>query len=130
MTLRLRWESALPVQLAQLKSREDGSPTLEGEGYRITVYGIPGGFKGDPKKLSDPLKSEASLRREGKKDVRPSHVEVILLSDGWAVQYLFPLSAEISPRDKQIAFEAHIGRIVVQEVFELAAMEFQGKLEI
>lgn len=131
LPLRLRWESALPVRLAELKSHELDPPTLEAEGYRIAVYGIPGGnFKGDPKKLGDPLKEGAVLRREGKKDVKPSSVEVFPYPDGWAAVFVFPLSAEISPKDKQVEFEAHIGRIVVTQPFDLAEMVFQGKLEI
>ncbi|HEV3330704.1 MAG TPA: hypothetical protein VG096_06975 [Bryobacteraceae bacterium] len=131
MPLMLRWESALPVRLAELKSQVLEPPTLEGEGYRIAVYGLPGGnFKGDPKKLGDPLKDEALLKREGKKDVKPSLVEVFPRSDGWVVVYLFPLSAEISPKDGRVQFEAHIGRIVVDQSFDLSEMEFQGKLEI
>lgn len=131
INLRLRWESALPVRLAELKARDAGPPTSEGDGYRIAVYGLPGGYlKGDPKKLGEPLKSEAVLRREGKKDAKPSLVEVFQLDDGWAVVYLFPLSAEISPKDGQIEFEAHIGRIVVLQPFNLAEMNFQGKLEL
>jgi len=127
MTLRLRWESALPVRIAELKSREIEPPTLEGDGYRIAVYGIPNGeFKGDPKKLGDPLKEEAVLRREGKKDVRPYRVEVFHRTDGAAVVYLFPLSAEITPMDGHLEFEAHIGRIVVAQTFNLAEMVFQG----
>ena len=130
-TVRIRWESALPVRIAELKAHELEPPTLEGDGYRIAVYGIPGGyFKADPKKLGDPLKSEAVLKREGRKDAKPSLVEVFLRSDGWAVVYLFPLSAEISPKDRQIEFSAHIGRIVVMQPFDLAAMTFQGKLEL
>src|SRR6202050_746698 len=35
ITLKLRWESALPVQLAELKSHEPAPPTLEGDGYSI-----------------------------------------------------------------------------------------------
>jgi hypothetical protein len=131
LPVRLRWESALPVQLAELKARQSDPPTLEGNGYRIAVYGLPGGyFKGDPKKLGAPLKEEAVLRREGKKDVKPSIVEVFPQSDGWAVVYLFPLSAEISPKDKQVEFDAQIGRIVVVAPFDLDQMMFQGKLEI
>jgi hypothetical protein len=131
LPVRLRWESALPVQLAELKAHQSDPPTLEGQGYRIAVYGLPGGyFKGDPKKLGDPLKEDAVLRRESKKDVKPSVVEVFPQSDGWAVVYLFPLSAEISPKDKQIEFNAHIGRIVVVAPFDLSEMLFQGKLEI
>jgi hypothetical protein len=131
MTIRLRWESALPVRLAELKAHEMDPPSLDGEGYRIAVYGLPGGyFKGDPKKLGNPLKNEAVLRREGKKDVKSTLVEVFQRSDGWAVVYLFPYSAEISPKDKQVELEAHIGRIVVLHPFNLAEMTFQGKLEL
>ena len=129
--LKVRWESALPVRLAELKSHELDPPTLEAEGYRVAIYGIPGGnFKGDPKRLGDPLKEGAALRREGKKDVKPSSVEVFQYPDGWAAVYVFPLSAEISAKEKQVEFEAHIGRIVVTERFELSEMVFQGKLEI
>jgi len=129
--VRLRWESALPVRLAELKAGETDPPTLEGDGYRIAVYGIPGGYlKGDPKKLGAPLKDEAVLRRDGKKDVKPSSVEAFELSDGWAVVYLFPFSAEISPKDLQVEFEAHIGRVVVVQPFDLSTMIFQGKLEL
>jgi len=131
MTLRLRWETALPVRIAELKSHEIEPPTLEGDGYRIAVYGIPNGnFKGDPKKLGDPLKEGALLKREGKKDVKPSSVEVFQRADGVAVVYLFPFSAEISPKDGHLEFEAHIGRIVVAQTFILEEMEFQGKLEL
>ena len=131
ITLKLRWESALPVQLAELKSHEVEPPTLEGDGYRIAVYGIPGaGFKGDPEELGKPLKSLAALKREGKKDVRPVSVEVFRLEGGVVVVYLFPLSAEITKNDRQIEFEAQIGRIVVDQSFDLSAMHFQGKLEL
>ena len=131
ITLKLRWESALPVQLAELKSHEVEPPTLEGDGYRIAVYGIPGAdFKGDPKELGKPLKNLAALKREGKKDVRPVSVEVFQRENDVVVVYLFPLSAEISKKDRQIQFEAQIGRIVVAQTFELSEMEFMGKLEL
>src|ERR1035438_5941724 len=77
ITLKLRWESALPVQLAELKSHEVEPPTLEGDGYRIAVYGIPGAaLQSAPAELGKPLKSLAALKREGKKDVKPVSVEV------------------------------------------------------
>jgi len=131
IALKLRWESALPIRLAELKSREVEPPTLQGDGYSIAVYGIPGGdFKGDPTKLGEPLKSLASLKREGQKDVRPISVEVFQRENGVVVVYLFPLSAEITKKDRRIQFEAQIGRIVVAQDFELSEMEFAGKLEL
>jgi hypothetical protein len=131
ITLQLRWESALPVRLAGLKSREIEPPTLQGEGYSIAVYGIPGGgFKGTPEQLGQPLKNLAALKREGKKDVRPVRVEVFQRENGVVVVYLFPLSAEISKQDRRIKFEAQIGRIVFTQDFDLSEMEFLGKLEL
>jgi hypothetical protein len=52
------------------------------------------------------------------------------MEGGVVVVYLFPLSAEISKRDRQILFEAQIGRIVVSQIFDLSEMEFMGKLEL
>ena len=104
---------------------------MEGDGYRIAIYGIPGGdFKGDPEELGKPLKNLAALKRAGKKDVRPVRVEVFQREDGLVVVYLFPSSAEISMKDGQLQFAAQIGRIVVAQTFELSEMEFMGKLEL
>ena len=131
LTLRLCWESALPVKLAELKAHIIEPPTLEGDGYQIAVYGIPGPlFKEDPKKLGDPLKSTAALKREGKKDVKPVRVEVFQRQDGLAVVYLFSLSAELSIRDGQVQFEALIGRISVAHTYTLKDMQFLGRLEL
>lgn len=131
ITLKLRWESALPVRLAELKARESDPPTLAGDGYRIAVYGIPSGnFKDDPKRLGEPLKEQAALKRAGKKDVKPISVEVFRGDDGMVAVYLFPLSAEITSKDQQVQFEAHIGRIVVFQNFVLSQMQFMGKLEL
>ena len=130
IVLRLRWESALPVRIAELKSQVE-PPTVEGDGYRIAVYGVPGaGLKGDPKELGKPLMPLAALKREGKKDVRPIRVEAFQSQDSVTVVYLFPLSAEIVKKDGQVRFEAQIGRIVVAQTFELSEMEFMGKLEL
>jgi hypothetical protein len=80
--------------------------------------------------LGQPLKNLAALKREGKKDVRPVRVEVLQRENGAVVVYLFPLSAEISRKDRRIRFEARIGRIVIAQDFDLSEMEFQGRLEL
>lgn len=131
LTLQIRWESALPIRAAELKSRVVELPTLEGDGYRIAVYGVPGAnIQGDPKTLGDPLRKQAVLRREGKADVKPSRVEVFAREDGLVIVYLFPLSAEISPKDGRIEFNAQIGRLAFAQSFDLGEMQFQGKLEL
>jgi hypothetical protein len=131
ITLKLRWETALPVRIAEFKSREVEPPASEGDGYRIAVYGVPGtDFRGDPKELGKPLKNLAALKRESKRDVRPIAAEAFQRENDVVVVYLFPLSAEITKNDRQIQFEAQIGRIVVSQTFDLRQMEFMGKLEL
>lgn len=131
LQLQLRWETALPVRAAELRAGELDLPTLDGEGYKIAVYGIPGAhFKGDPKSLGNPLKMAAALRREGKKDVKPSRVEVFQRQDGLVVVYLFPLSAEIGRKDTLVEFHAQIGRVVIRQSFDVHEMQFQGRLEL
>jgi hypothetical protein len=131
ITLKVRWESALPIRVAEIKAGTVEPPTMDGDGYRIAVYGVPGGyFKKDPKSLGNPLKKVAALKCEGKKDVKPSTVEVFQREDGLVVVYLFPLSGEITRKDGFIEFEAQIGRIAVVQQFNIAEMQFRGDLEL
>jgi hypothetical protein len=132
-TIRLlvRWESALPVRVAELKAHEPPPPVLSDDGYVIAVYGVPASFaKGDPTSLGKPLKESAALKREGKKDILPSRVEVFELENSVVVAYLFPLSAEIGKKDDVVEFTALIGRLQVSQHFLLQEMQFQGKLEL
>lgn len=127
----LRWESALPVRVAELKARVVEPPTTSTDGYFLAVYGVPGNyFKDDPATLGNPLKKLAVLKREGKKDVKPASVEVFQRDDGLVVVYMFPLSAEIGKSDGRIEFDAQIGRLGIAQYFDTAEMMFQGKLEL
>jgi hypothetical protein len=129
--LLVRWESALPVRAAEFKVHEDPPPTLSDAGYSIAVYGVPASFaKGDPTSLGKPLRESAALKRDGKKDVLPSRVEVFELENSVAVVYQFPLSAEIGKKDNVVEFSALIGRLQVSQHFLVEAMLFQGKLEL
>ena len=131
ITLAIRWETALPVRLAELKSHDEEPPVLEGDGYRVAVYGVPGGkLKGEPEQLGEPLKNFAALKRDGKKDVKPLRVEVFQRNRELVIVYLFPWTAEITAKDRRLEFQARVGRIVLSQDFDLAEMEFQGKLEL
>jgi len=132
-TLQLSWESALPVRVAELKAGVIPPPVSEDDdqAYIIAVYGVPtANVKGDPKALGQPLRGAAVLRRQGKKDVRPSSVEVFQRADGMAVVYVFPLAAEIAKKDQLVEFVAQIGRLDVRQYFKLEEMQFQGRLEM
>jgi hypothetical protein len=129
--LLVRWESALPIRVAEFKAHEPQPPTLSDVGYSIAVYGVPASFaKGDPTSLGKPLKDLAFLKRAGKKDVKPSSAEVFELENSVTVVYLFPFSAEISKRDGVVEFSALIGRLQVSQTFNIEDMQFQSKLEL
>jgi hypothetical protein len=129
--LLVRWESALPVRVAELKAGEAQPPTLSDDGYSIAVYGVPfTDAKGDPLSLARDFKESAFLKREGKKDVKPLRVEAFELEHNAVVVYLFPYSAEIGKRDGVVEFTALIGRLQVSQTFNVEEMLFQGKLEL
>lgn len=127
----LRWESAMPVRTAELKMHDNDAPTLDNNHYAIAVYGIPDSFlNGDTKKLADQLKGKASIKRDGKKDFKPSSVEVIERSGGAVVVYMFPMTNEISKGDRRLEFDADIGRLELTQSFFTEEMVWQGKLEL
>jgi hypothetical protein len=129
--LTLRWESALPVRTAELKVHETGAPTLDDSHYAIAVYGLPRrAANGDSKALAGELKKDAALKRDGKKDLKPSSVQVLQREDGPVIVYLFPRSMEITRQDKRLLFDARIGRFQFTQSFYLDDMTYAGKLEL
>jgi hypothetical protein len=130
--LTLRWESAMPVREAELKARDVNAPTLEDEDhYAIAVYGIPVTMtNGDTKKLADDCKKNATLKREDKKDIKPSSVQVLRREDGPVVLFLFPRTKEITNDDRRVEFDAQINKLALTESFYLEDMTFQGKTEL
>jgi hypothetical protein len=130
-TLTLRWISALPISSALLIARELNAPTIDEDHYAIAVYGLPSGFlRGDPDSLGAGLKSHAAIKRDKKKDMTPSSVEVLLRDEGPVVVYFFPRSNEIARKDKQVEFDAEIGRLKFAQSFVPDEMVYQGKLEL
>jgi hypothetical protein len=130
-SLKLRWESALPIREAELKARETNAPTLDADHYAIAVYGASNRMThGDSKNLAKELKKRAAIEREGKKDLKPSSVEVLQQEDGPVIVYLFPQSKEITRQDKRLEFDGQIGRLKFEQSFYVDEMTYQGKLEL
>ena len=136
LSVTLRWETALPVRVAELKARilpPPGSDSTAGEsGYTMAVYGVPNANKlsGDSKKLGAPFREFAALKRPGKRDVKPSSVEVFQTEAGLVIIFRFPASAEITTADGRVEFDAKIGRVIIVQPFNLEQMQFQGRLEL
>ena len=77
------------------------------------------------------LKGIASLQRDKKKDLKPSHVLVIRRGKGLVtLVYLFPRSTEITRKDPEIRFTAQIGRLFVSRFFFPEEMQFRGQPEL
>jgi len=131
--LQLRWETALPVRAAEVKSHLAGplASLNSPDGYVLAVYGVPNtNVEGSSKHLAKPLKPQAFLEREGKKSVRPLRVEVLRSEDALVILYVFPSSAEITLKDQWITFSARVGRLAIVQSFQVDAMKFQGTLEM
>jgi hypothetical protein len=124
----VRWESALPVRVAESKLAQTPATTLHTGWYAITIYDVP-----LPDRQWGPgkLKGLAYLKRENKRDFKPSLVKVERQSDGMAnITYLFPRSEEISRRDRSVVFVAQIDRLFVSEFFFPGTMLIAGQLEL
>jgi hypothetical protein len=129
--LTVRWESALPVQEAELKAHTVNAPTLDEGHYAIVVLGLPARMaSGDPKVSQDRLRPLAELKRDGKKTVRSSDARILSTDDGPIVVFLFPRSQEISLKDSRVEFGAHIGRLELKQDFAPSEMTYAGKLEL
>jgi hypothetical protein len=130
-TLTLRWISALPMSSAQLIAHEMNAPAADADHYAIAVYGLPNGIvHGDPNTLAAELKNHAAIKREGKKDMTPSSVEVQPRDEGPVVVYSFPRGNEITRKDHKVEFDAEIGRLKLSGSFALDDMVYQGKIEL
>jgi hypothetical protein len=132
LKLAIRWESAMPVQAAELKTHDTSAPELDGEDYAIAVYDVSLTLASvELKTLETDLKRIAVLKIEGRAEVKPSRVVAVEMGGGIAnIIYFFPRSAHITAEDKRLEFDGQVGRIVFSQYFYPAEMKFLGKLEL
>ncbi len=130
MPMEIRWESAGPVRAAETKSHEEDAPDLEGGQYAIAVYDVPG-LDLDEKGLAAELKKESALARDGKKDLKPSQVDLLPQANGLTtVVYLFPRTDAITLEDRRVMFTAVFDHLAVAQYFYTKDMQFHGKLDL
>ena len=130
--LHVRWESAFPIREAELKSHDSSAPTLDDDAhYAIAVYGVPNRMApGSSRTATDQLKKQAAIKRDGKKDLKPSSVEVLQRDSGPVIVYLFPRKKEITLKDRRIEFDAKIGPLQFVQSFYMDDMSYGGKLAL
>jgi hypothetical protein len=128
--LTLRWETAMPVRAAEMKTH-DLTPQSDDQHYTLAIYGVPERFvSGDHTHLEDQIKKATVLKRDGKKDVKASSIEIIDRPEGPVILCFFPTSAELSKQDRRVEFDSQLGRMQIVQSFYTEDMVWQGKLEI
>jgi hypothetical protein len=126
--LVIRWESALPVRVAEQKTADTDVPPLDSDGYAIAIYNVD---LPEHWNLARELKGISSLKRNNKKDAKPSRVEILHRDDETStLVYLFPRSVEITRNDGIIEFVAQIGRMFVRVYFNTQEMRLQGEPQL
>ena len=129
--LTLRWESALPIREAELRARDVDAPAVDENHYAIAVIGVPRSMiKADTPAMEAEIKKQAVLKRDDKKDFKPSSVQILQRDDGPLIVFFFSRSTEITASDRRVEFEAQIGRLKFSEPFYLEDMKYDGKLAL
>ena len=151
LPVTVRWDSALPVREALLKTHapdlRDTEHTLEqpDKYYVITVIGLaPGRVPLDPDNVNNAanqqrtpfdvtltrqgLMNQSRLAAKNKKPIVPADVRV---DEGTGlIQIFFPKTDPISLSDKEVFFSTSYGSIKVTQRFRLKEMTYKGKLEL
>lgn len=130
--LWVRWESALPVRAAELRSADGAAPEIDGEDYAICVYEVPIDVTNlQIKTLPEILKRTGSLKLDDGREIRPLRVLARPYGSGMAtLVYFFPRSANITPDIKRVEFVAQVGRVYLSQFFYPEEMKFQNKLAL
>jgi hypothetical protein len=127
-TVMVRWESAPPVRAAEAKIGDTDVPNWMAGYYAIAVHDLRPPFRWN---LANQLKGVAFLKWDKKKDLKPARVVVLPKAKGMVtIVYLFPRSAEISKKDRNLAFVAQIGRLFVSVNFFPQDMRLNGDLQL
>ena len=127
-TVTVRWESAFPVRAAESKVGETSVPGGLDNYYAIAVYDLRPPFRWN---LAKELRGVAYLKRDNKKDLKPSRVVVVPRANGLATfVYLFPRSVEITKKDRNLIFVAQVGRLFISTNFIPGDMRLQGELQL
>jgi hypothetical protein len=139
LPVTIRWDSALPIRQALLRSRFGDHVSEPGDlkqnlnqperDYIITVIGLLASHQSrDREHMEKELMGAAKLIRTGKAPIKPENVT--LDASIGAIQVLFPRTDAISPDDKEVTFELQFGSIKVMKKFRLKAMTYKGRLEL
>jgi hypothetical protein len=149
MSALVRWESAQTVQEAEkrlqsLHSSEDakpvdGSTSSFGNHYVVSVIGLRAAGRqngrnqsdeGGSRQLRDQLMTTTQLVLKNRAPIGPDDVKVKTQGGENEIEFFFPKSSPISKDDKEVTFHSVIGRMTVENKFQLKNMTRNKKLEL
>ena len=139
----VRWESALPIRQALLKSQPAGSVEPSENSYVIAVLGVPipgsraeqtaerkGPPPRDPESVRYELLASTKLIRKNKTPIAPSDVKIDSSKSAGEIHFFFPRKDPISVDDKELTFEMQLGAMKLDQKFRLKDMTLKKKLEL
>ena len=140
----IRWESALPLQQALLRSQAATPADTSDNPYVIAVLGVPipgnradqaSARKGGPpprdlESVREELLASTKLIRKSKAPIAPADVKIDASKAAGEIRFYFPRKDPISIDDKELTFEMHLGRMRLEQKFHPKDMTFKRKLEL
>jgi hypothetical protein len=153
MSAVVRWESAKPVQEAEarLKKLSNSENSRAGDKssanpfenhYVVSVIGLrPEGRQGGrnqgdeadgggSRQMRDQLMTYTQLVLKNKAPMGPDDIKVNTQGGASEIQFFFPKTSPITPDDKEVTFQTTIGRMKLENKFDLKKMTRNKKLEI
>jgi len=154
MSAVVRWESAKPVQEAETRLQKlSASPDIKPaepkpaanpfeNHYVISVIGLraaAGGRQGgrswsddggDAGQLRDQLLTYTQLVMKNRAPLSPGDIKVKNRDGANEIQFFFPKTSPITKDNKGVTFKTTIGRLKVENKFDLKKMTRNKKLEL
>ena len=153
MQVVVRWDSALPVKEALLRSNPPAEATHENvePSYVVSVIGLrmmgQGQGRGrehdqqngqaqdrprrDPSEMREELLARTKLTVKGRDPITPSDVKMEAKDGENELHFFFSkINPPISRDDKEIVFEAQMGSMKITQKFHPKEMAYKGKLEL
>ena len=155
MSVLIRWQSALPMKQALVKSKFGSESGTAGQAqailenqetyYVIAVEKVPMMGAGRPRAAGGPeqeagadpaermrqmLARATTLNRKGKDPIKPEDVKVAKGQKTMTVYFLFPRTEAITLEDKEVEFATRLGPLEIKRKFKLQDMVYAGKLEL
>jgi hypothetical protein len=128
----VRWESALPIQEAMARLKQQPSPpALGGLYYVVSLTGLPPiDSLGDPARIRKEVLENTVLEPGGNPPISPLDVQFGKDASGPVLLLIFPKQPEIRLGDKTVTFRLRVRAVQLRVNFSLAEMQFGGKLEL